>query len=644
MGQIVERFETEQFMSFRSLKGFLINKYILSGLIVRFLISILFAHYNDFDIIVNAARDFFNFGIIAYFVKWAYGFLSYVFLLGFYFPARLFPDYIFVFGQNWMLSEKFFLRLPLNISDLFTSYILYCLMVESKKKKYAMPVALLYWLNPLSIYVNCIYGIFDGITIFFALLAFYHFIHGKYYLSALELGISFGIKYHSLIFIPIFLIILWKEERRKIPIFLFILAVLSVFSFLLPAFVYYDPNTHYLAFTFSPSQLNYTRALPVGRELGNPNMSYLNLLTRSSLKWPISSYNDIWAWVLFLFFFSIFTFLIFRKRFFEHYQSRVSFLAAYAVGAYMIYYLTYIRIHQHYALWTVPFLIILFAFGNLNRFLVIIFNFLPLVQAFHSRDTIFSYINGNYSPYGVGWVSAVAIGLLFSISCLLILQDLFKETLIKTYQPLRKLRLSFQQLSNKNMKVFPTLLLISVFLLIISAIYITGPPYWSTAPISYPIEWVILPPRVQVVLYFSSIPKEWLILPSFLQLALSYILLFDAVPLALVFGLSLNYKKNVKKTSYKWKYLLFFISIALTIILIFVILQATLPYITNPSLRQLIPRPWLIGRSVPVYGPYSDLYKNGGFITSVFLLLACLLAIDIILPKISKNKEYEVVD
>lgn len=605
-------------MSYSTFKRFLKNRYIISGLLVRFVVSLFFAHVFDFDSLVYAAREFFYSGTITYFVEWPWGFLGYLILLGSYFPARIFSDYIFVFGQTWMLSEKFFLKLPLNVSDLFISYILYCIMVENDKKRYAMSLALVYWFNPLSIYVSSIYGTFDALTVVFALLAFYFFIHGRYYLSALGLGLGFGVKFQTLILVPVFLILLWKERRIKVPIFLLILAILFAFSFLLPAFVYYDPTTHYMAFTFSPSNLISTRALPVGHRLYDPNMSYLSLVNRCSLHWVVSGYSDFFVWTIFAVLFLIFSFLIFRKKLFEHYQSKVNFLAAYSAGAYMIFYLTYNMVHQHYALWALPFLIILFGFGNLSRLLFITYNFLPLIQGLHGRDTIFYYINGSYTPYGVNWAAAVAVGLLFSLSCLLILQDLFKETLIENYRSIKKICLYFRQSLKEKTEVFFSLFLISVFLLIIFSIYITGPPYWSTYPISY------------------SFPIEWFILPSLMQLVLSYILLFDAIPLILVLGLSSN-NKEVERIflGVKWKYISFILLITLVVVLISIILQTTFPYIDYGWLYDSIGFPKFFHGWVPVYGSLRFLCEHGGFIVTLFLLLACLLAIDILLPKLS---------
>lgn len=614
-------------MSYTSLKNFLKSKYILSGLAIRLILLPFFAHQFDFDSLVYAARQYFYFGTITYFTAWPWGFLGYLFLLIFYSPARLFPDYIFTFGQSWMLSEKFFLKLPLNVSDLFISYILYCLMVENKKERWAMTFALLYWFNPLSIYVSSIYGTFDAITVLFALLAFYHFIHKKYYLSALELGLGFGIKFQTLILVPVFLILLWIEARQKIPIYLLILAILFTVSFLLPVFVYYVPETHYMTFTFSLSNLINTRALPIGRGLYDPNMSYLNLLNKFNFYWILPSYNDILAWSCFAVSFLIFTFLIFRKSLFEHHQSRVCFVAAYSAGTYMIFYLTYHMIHQHHALWVFPFLMILFAFGNFNRFLFILFNFLPLVQGLHGRDTIFYYINGSYTPYGVNWAANVAVGFLFSLCCLLILQDLFKETLIKKYQKIKKICSFFQQSLGEKIETIFASLLIYTFLIIVKAIYITGPPYWSLYPIS------------------QFAPLQWSILPVPLQVALSYILIFGVIPAALVLGLSLN-TKTVKITinMERWEYLLLFLSITIVITLTALIVQTTLPYIDYGLLYELAGWPKLFHGWVPVFGTFRILCEHGAFIITVFLLLACLLAIDILLPKIPKNHmNYKII-
>lgn len=120
-----------------------------------------------------------------------------------------------------------------------------------------------------------------------------------------------------------------------------------------------------------------------------------------------------------------------------------------------------------------------------------------------------------------------------------------------------------------------------------------------------------------------------------MQLVLSYILLFDAIPLILVLGLSSN-NKDVERSflRVKWKYISFFLLITFVVVLISIILQTTFPYIDYGWLYDSISFPKFFHGWVPVYGSFKFLCEHGGFIVT-FLLLACLLAINILLPKLS---------
>ncbi|MEM4948704.1 MAG: hypothetical protein QW392_05740 [Candidatus Jordarchaeales archaeon] len=119
-----------------SFKKFIRNKPLMLGLAFRLAITPLFAQQYDFTVFVNAARTFYMQGVATFFVDrsyiicfnftgWPYPVLSYLFLLASYFPVRLLSWDIALFYENFTLAEKLFVKLPLNLCDLATAYILF---------------------------------------------------------------------------------------------------------------------------------------------------------------------------------------------------------------------------------------------------------------------------------------------------------------------------------------------------------------------------------------------------------------------------------------------------------------------------------------------------------------------------------------
>lgn len=581
-------------------------------------------HNYDFNLFVSAARDYYSSWSLTYFTEWAYPLFFYLLLLISYFPADLISDSFHLFGKSVSVSEILFVKMPFIISDLLIAYMLYRILMENGKEKYALFIALFYLLNPLSIFTSSVYGTFDSVSILFSVLGFYHFLHKRYGLSGLELGIGFGIKFQSAILIPVFLLFMWRESKREIPKFLLYFGGPAILSFILPAIIYYEPITHYWTFGFSTSNLatSYARA-PI--QLIDPNMTYRALLLRCGF-FEILSYTTLIEVAIFTGLFLIFVFLVWYKGLFERYsQSRLEYLTACVVAVFMIFYLSYGRINQYYALWALPFLLILFSFGDLNRFLLLTFNFVPLIQNF-SRDSIFYFLNGYYTsigvgwvaglaaPYGVSWAMGVATGFMFSLTCVFIFVSLFKDA-FDIYQPFRKVYQFFNQSSDRRKTGILSLLLIFIYFLLISSMNING-LYWSGYPITF------------------HIPMEWSIIPQPMQYLLGYLLLFDLLPLTLFLSVSLHtnsLKPNQSRWGWKhWKPVALLISISLSIILGCVILSATLPYIASGT-------GFFFGW-VPVFGIIRVLCEHGGIITSCLILISSAIALDLLSkPWISDN-------
>ncbi|MBS7270448.1 MAG: glycosyltransferase family 39 protein, partial [Candidatus Freyarchaeota archaeon] len=538
---------------------------------MRLVLAPFFMHEYDVTLFVTTARAYYSSWTINYFTEWAYPMFFYLILIISYFPADLISDNFYLFGQTVSVSEKFFVKLPFIISDLLIAYMLYRILSENGKEKYALFIALFYLLNPLSIFTSSVYGTFDSISILFSVLGFYHFLHSRYGLSGLELGMGFGIKFHHAVLIPVFLLFMWREAKREIPKFLVYFGGPAALSIVLPGLIYYDPLTHYWAFRFSTSNLAISFARDISQMM-DPNMTYRALLLRWGF-YEILFYSTLIEVTTFGGLFLLFVFLVWRKGLFEIYsQSRLEYFTAYIIAVYMILYLSYGRINMYYALWALPFLMIFFSFKNLNRFLLLAFNLIPFVQSF-SRDSIFYYLNANYTycvnlynlavqPYGVGWATMVASGFLFSLTCGLIFASLFRNA-VNIYHLLNKIHQFFNEIPERVKIALLSLILITLFLLIVTSLNLNG-LFWSGFPVTL----------------YSPIDRD----PTFWEkLFFGYFLIFAALPLSIFLSLSLH-TGNLEPEKGRWRHwklLLLLVSVSLLIILGVIILGVTLPYVAG---------------------------------------------------------------
>lgn len=569
-------------------------------------------HNYDFTLFVSVARDYYSSWFLTYFTNWAYPLFFYLILLFSYFPADLISDSFYLFGQSVSVSEKFFIKLPFIVSDLLIAYALYRILMENGKERYATFIALFYLLNPLSIFTSSVYGTFDSVSILFSVLGFYHFLHGRYGLSGLELGIGFGIKFHPAVLIPVFLLFMWREAKREIPKLLAYFGVPATLSIILPGLIYYDPLTHYWTFRLSTSNLAISFARDISQMM-DPNMTYRALLLRCGF-YGILFYSTLIEVTTFGGLFLLFAFLVWRKGLFEIYsQSRLEYLTACTIAVHMILYLSYGRINIYYALWALPFLAIFFSFKNLNRFLLLAFNLIPFVQSF-SRDSIFYYLNENYTycvnlynlavqPYGVGWATMVASGFLFSLTCGLIFTSLFRNA-VNISHSLNKIHPFFNQILKRGKTALLSLILITLFILIVTSLNRNG-LYWSGFPVTL----------------YSPIERD----PTFWEkLFFGYFLIFVALPLSIFLSLSLHTGnlEPEKGRWRRWKLILLLVSVSLLIILGVIILGATLPYVAGGN--------GLFWGWMPIFGALRMLCEHGGMITTALILLSSAIALDLL--------------
>ena len=582
-------------MRVRFLSEFLGNRYVLLGLLLRFLLSMVFAHDFDVNFFLSVARIYYHDGTLMLFVEWAYPAVYFLILLLSYFPADLISDPFFILGQSFSLSEKFFLKLPFNLSDLGVAYLIFRLLMEEGKDGVALPLSLAYWLNPLSVFVSAVHGQCDSLSVFFAVLGFYHLCRERWVLGGLELALSFGVKYQSAVLFPAVLLFLWgrKREALKFTISFLSLASLSLLPF---ALFYYEPNLHLLVLSPSLQRAlspftTYARGFIM---ILNPNMTYYSFLVRCGFT-AIPFAGPILEVAAFTLVFSCVAYFAFARGVFKvRYGGGRPLLAAYFSAAYIAAFLSIIKMSPHYALWALPFLLLLYADRQLERNLLFLFNFIPLCDYLLLVNTIFYYVNGGYATYGGSSLLVPAFGLIFSLVCLgLLINVSFHGSAAFSRKPL--------SLAAEKVPDTPLLLpsIIAAIIVVTSLPLSMNGILWSQYPIlpAYPLEETTYPAVPRLIISFLVC---CLLVPAFL-LTVAKPLLAGRKPTATVL------RRKSKLT-------LATLPLAFAVALASWIISETLPYVASGLSHALT--------FTPSPSALNPLCANGGILVNILILLS----------------------
>jgi Gpi18-like mannosyltransferase len=121
------------------------------------------------------------------------------------------------------------LKLPAILADLGIAWIIYKIFKDQKKEKLGFLGSIFFLFNPVIWYNSSLWGQTDSIINFFVLLSFYLLKKKKISLSVLFFAISLFIKLSLLIFLPVFVLYIFKKKfLPKDIIFSFALSLLFI--------------------------------------------------------------------------------------------------------------------------------------------------------------------------------------------------------------------------------------------------------------------------------------------------------------------------------------------------------------------------------------------------------------------------------
>ena len=136
---------------------------------------------------------------------------------------------LYTIGLSDPMSSFFALRILILVSDILIYFLLRSLMQGINGSR----LIWLYWLSPLTFFINYIYGHLDVIPIMFLLVSIYFLFSQKTVLSGCFLGMAICSKANVLLVLPVYLLffIIRGYQKRQITAFAFsVLIVISTVS------------------------------------------------------------------------------------------------------------------------------------------------------------------------------------------------------------------------------------------------------------------------------------------------------------------------------------------------------------------------------------------------------------------------------
>lgn len=123
-----------------------------------------------------------------------------------------FPSIIITFFEDTLYASM--LKWPAILADLGIAFLIYRFFADNKKQNLGKIGAIIFLVNPVIWYNSSLWGQYDSVINFLALLSFYLLFKKKYTLSFLAFALSLYTKISLVIFLPVYLIVLFKQKIK----------------------------------------------------------------------------------------------------------------------------------------------------------------------------------------------------------------------------------------------------------------------------------------------------------------------------------------------------------------------------------------------------------------------------------------------
>jgi hypothetical protein len=259
---------------------------------------------------------------------------------------------------------NFVLKIPFLISDVLIALLLYKLVGEfTGKKPLAQSAVILWFLNPFVIWISTAWGMWDTLPALFSLAAMYLLIKRRFALSAVNLSLGVAAKLYPAIFLVPLIFYLYKtsnptDRKKNLGLFVGVFFGFSLLLFL----PYLGTATNFVADFFLLGSDNAVHTIiPIGPfSFGLTYWSLTTLLNLDSdgiLFVSIASLALFAGALLLVYWHSI-------KFSFKSPVNDLSILMLFCTAALL---LSYRIICEQWAIWSLPFLVILCVAGKVRK-------------------------------------------------------------------------------------------------------------------------------------------------------------------------------------------------------------------------------------------------------------------------------------
>ncbi len=276
-----------------------------------------------------------------------FAFFSYL-----HFDLKVFPgSFLLYFEQSLYPALT---KLPGILSDLGIAYVIYKIIFKELKvsEKVATIGAIVFLINPATWYNSTIWGQYDSVINFLALLAFYFLLKRELMPAILAISISLYIKASLLIFLPIFAVIALRQKYNLKKWLIAIVSTLFVIGLITLPFSNGEPFVWLLNLY---KDKVFTNQLQIITANAFNLWAALTGISEQPQTLPFLGLTfQYWSYILFLFFFAPVLVFVYRK---QDFKTAVWSLAITAFASFML--LT--NMHERYLYPVFPYFTILVA-------------------------------------------------------------------------------------------------------------------------------------------------------------------------------------------------------------------------------------------------------------------------------------------
>lgn len=293
-------------------------------------------------------------------------------------PSAFNPDPTVVIAQVPGVLFNFAVKVPFLISDVLMTLLLYKIVVEyTNNRKLAEKGALLWFLNPLVIWISAAWGMWDTLPALLSMASVFFLVKKKIAFSAVCLSLSVALKlYPALFLVPIAFFLFRTDRANRWKNIARFLSVFSVSSLLL-----FVPYLNYIA-NFFVGSFGANSGVAAGSG-GTPiSLSYwsvasLNLL----LNIPVNNVAIQVASTLSTVLVVVFIGLSYWKTSKFTFQKPIFDLFAAFLLSLLALFLSYRMVLEQWILWVLPFIVFFSAIGKVKSSLFWAVSFVAFVFA-----------------------------------------------------------------------------------------------------------------------------------------------------------------------------------------------------------------------------------------------------------------------